>query len=195
MLVRELMTPNPLTVLSVTPVKTALRLLAENHITSMPVLDRAGRLIGVVSEADLIRDLVGPDARAHELPLEHVADASPKVVADVMSAHPVEVRPDDDVAVAVELMTTTAVKSLPVVSRGIVVGMLSRGDVVRVMAKTDRQIALEVDTLLESVGLGDWIADVSDGHVSLSGPASSEGRAVAEIVASTIPGVVRVDVV
>jgi CBS domain-containing protein len=149
----------------------------------------------VVSEADLIRDLVGPDARAHDMPLEHATDAPPKVVADVMSAHPVEVRPDDDVAVAVELMTTTTVKSLPVVSRGVVVGMLSRGDVVRVLAKTDRQIALEVDTLLEAVGLGEWIADVSDGRVSLSGPEHSEGRAVAEIVASTVPGVVQVDVV
>ena len=195
MLVRELMTPNPLTVLLVTPVKTALRLLAENHITSMPVVDQHGRLRGVVSEADLIRDLVGPDARAHELPLEHVADAQPLVVADVMSPHAVEVRPEDDVATAVELMTTTAVKSLPVVSNGVVVGMLSRGDVVRVMAKTDQQIALEVDTLLASVGLGDWIADVSDGRVSLSGPADSEGRTVAEIVASTVAGVVQVDVV
>jgi CBS domain-containing protein len=189
------MTPNPLTVLSVTPVKTALRLLAENHITSMPVLDQAGRLHGVVSEADLIRDMVGPDARAHEIPLEHTSEAHPEVVGDVMSAHPVEVSPHDDVAVAVDLMTTTAVKSLPVVSRGVVVGMLSRGDVVRALAKTDRQIALEVDTLLEAVGLGDWIADVSDGRVSLSGPENSEDRTVAEIVASTVPGVVQVDVV
>jgi CBS domain-containing protein len=194
MLVRELMTPNPVTVQSVTPVNTALRLLAENRITSMPVLDQDGRLRGVVSEADLIRDLVGPAARAHERPLEHDADAPPQVVADVMSAHTVEVGPDDDVADAVELMTTTTVKSLPVVSHGVLVGMVSRGDVVRVMAKTDQQIALEVDSLLDSVGLGDWIADVSDGRVLLTGPEHSEGRTVAEIVASTVPGVVRVEV-
>jgi CBS-domain-containing membrane protein len=192
MLVRELMTADPVTVSPVTPVKTALQLLAEHDITSLPVLGNHGRLRGVVSEADLIRDWVRPDQRAHERPVGGVEDV-PRLVAEVMTPHAVTVNPDDDLADAVELLTSTVVKSVPVVEHdGRLVGMLSRSDVVKVLARADDDLARDVHALLVSVGLDDWFAVVADGTVSLVGPDNSPDRTLAHLVAGTVPGVVAV---
>ena len=194
MLVREVMTPNPVTVTQDTPVKVALALLAQHKITSMPVLGRRGHLRGVVSEADLIRELVPADPRAHELPTEGQWHDRPRVVADVMSAHAVTVNPETDLARGVELITTTTVKSVPVVDHeNRVVGMLSRSDVVRVLARGDDDLARDVDAMLASLGLADWVADVTDGIVELTGPDNSPDRDVAHLVAGTVPGVLEVN--
>jgi CBS domain-containing protein len=194
MLVRELMTHDPVTVTPATPVKTALGLLVEHRITSMPVLYRHGRLAGVVSEADLIRDLVPGDRRAHEVPPgDDALRDRPAVVGDVMTTHAITVHPDDDVADAVELLTSTTVKSVPVTERdGALAGMLSRSDIVRVLATADEDLAREVEARLTSAGLGEWMAEVTDGTVSLQGPDDSPDRAVARLLASTVPGVVEV---
>jgi CBS domain-containing protein len=192
MLVRELMTADPLTVSPTTPVKTALGLLAEHGITSLPVLGTHGRLCGVVSEADLIYDRVRPDQRAHERPVGGVQDIS-RLVAEVMTPHAVTVHPDDDLADAVELLTSTVVKSLPVLEHdGRLVGVISRSDVVRVLARADDALAGDVHALLVSVGLDDWFAQVDDGTVSLIGPDNSPDRTMAHLVAGTVPGVVAV---
>jgi CBS domain-containing protein len=199
MLVRELMTPDPVTVAEDTPVKAALVLLSRHRVTSMPVLGPHGRLHGVVSEADLIRDLVRADPRSHALTLVPVPGTGeewpdqPQVVGEVMSPHAITVHPDTELAHAVDLITSTTVKSVPVVDDGgRVVGMLSRSDVVQVLARSDANLAREVDDLLFSVGLGDWVADVTDGRVALSGPEGSDERAMACLVAGTVPGVVAV---
>jgi CBS domain-containing protein len=192
MLVRELMTADPVTVSPATPVKTALQLLAEHGITSLPVLGSRGRLHGVVSEADLIRDRVRPDQRAHELPVDGGCDV-PRLVAEVMTSHAITVHPTDDLADAVELLTSTMVKSVPVVEYdGRLVGMLSRSDVVTVLARADEDLAGDVDALLASVGLDGWFAQVTDGTVSLVGPDSSPDRTLAHLVAGLVPGVVAV---
>jgi CBS domain-containing protein len=192
MLVRELMTQDPVTVTPATPVKVALAFLAEHRITSLPVLGSHGRLRGVVSEADLIRDRVHPDQRAHERPVDSAWDV-PRLVAEVMTTHAVTVHPDDDLADAVELLTSTVVKSVPVVEHdGQLVGMLSRSDIVKVLARADEDLAGEVHALLVSVGLHDWFAQVTDGTVSLTGPDDSPDRTMAHLVAGTVPGVVAV---
>ncbi|HEX5086434.1 MAG TPA: CBS domain-containing protein [Nocardioides sp.] len=192
MLARELMTPDPVTVTESTPVKTALGLLAEHRITSLPVVGRDGALHGVVSEADLIKDIVAPDRRAHEVPVHEWLDR-PMLVAQVMSPHAITVHPEDDLADVVELLTSTTIKSVPVVGGdGRVVGMLSRSDVVRVLARADDDLASDVDELLTSVGLGEWLAEVRDGVVSLTGPDGSADGETAVLVARTVPGVVEV---
>lgn len=196
MLVNDVMTLDPVTVAEDTPVKVAISHLARGRITAMPVLNRAGRLCGVVSEADLIRDLVTADQRAHEIPLDTgLWRDRPGVVGDVMTRHAVTVRPDTELATAVELITSTSVKSVPVVdASGTLVGMLSRGDVVQVLARADADLEREVDALLTSVGLRNWMAEVSDGTVTLSGPDDSTDKGLAHLVAGTVPGVVEVRV-
>lgn len=194
MIVRELMTPNPQTVRPDTSVKEALRVLDEHNVTALPVVNRAGRIVGVVSEADLIRDLISPDGRLSEIPAEGEIYDRPRYVDDVMSAHPVTVRPDTDLAVAVDLATTTGVKSLPVVEGLRVVGMLSRRDVVRVLARSDEQLEGEVDAMLVWAGLRDWLVDVHDGVAEITGPPDRTERVVAEVLAGSVPGVLEVRV-
>ena len=196
MLVKEVMTHDPVTVTVDTPVKAAITHLARHRITAMPVLTGSGQLCGVVSEADLIRDLVDPDQRAHEIPLdEHAWHDRPSTVGDVMTPHAITVHPDTELAAAVDLITSTSVKSVPVVdATGRVVGMLSRGDVVQMLARADGDLEREVDALLASAGLEGWQAEVTDGVVSLSGPQDSAGRSLAHLMASTVPGVIEVRV-
>lgn len=196
MLVSEVMTHEPVTVTKDTRVKAALTLLAQNKITSMPVLTRSGRLCGVVSEADLIRDLVDHDPRTHEIPGGDGWDDwhdRPGLVGDVMSPLAITVHPETELSVAVELVTSTSVKSVPVVDMsGSVVGMLSRSDVVRVLARSDEDLEKAVDSMLTSVGLSDWFVEVTEGSVALSGPEGSSERTLAHLIASTVPGVVDV---
>jgi CBS domain-containing protein len=195
MLVREVMTSHAVTVTRDTSVKEALALLERHHITAAPVLDDSGRIEGVVSEADLIRDLLQPDQRTHERPTPDVWHDRPRVVGDVMSTHPVTVAPETDVAAAVELMTTLGIKSVPVVDRHHhVTGMVSRSDVVRVLARSDDELERRVDAVLAEVGLSDWLVAVTDGEVRLSGPEGSPYRMTARAVAESVPGVISVQV-
>ena len=192
MLVFEVMTKYPVTVRPGTSIKDALALLADNHVTALPVATADGKIRGVVSEADLIRELLPRDPRAHEiLPVDERRRAT--VVEDVMSPHPVTVHPETDLAEAVELLTSTTVKSVPVVDRqGYLKGVLSRSDIVRLLARADADIQREVDELLRSTGLKDWLVDVHDGAVQLLGPADSDDTLVARLLAATVPGVLDV---
>ncbi|MFE6650133.1 HPP family protein, partial [Nocardioides sp. NPDC057772] len=92
MLVREIMTSSPVTARRETPVREALGLLRDHHITALPVVSSAGRLCGVVAEIDLIRNRVLPDPRAHLRPAPPVTDRPPAYVEDVMSPVAVAVR-------------------------------------------------------------------------------------------------------
>jgi CBS domain-containing protein len=195
MFVRDLMTSDAVTVTRDTSVKEALALLEQHRITAVPVVDRAGRIQGVVSEVDLIRDLVPPDQRAHVWQSAPEPNDRPQAVADVMSTHPVTVEPTTDVATAIDLMTTLNIKSVPVVGPDQrVLGMLSRSDVVRVFAQSDDELECQVDAVLTEVGLGDWLVAVTDGEVHLTGPADSPYRQTARAVAESVPGVVDVQV-
>lgn len=193
MIARELMTTDPVTVRASTPVKAALALLDENDITSLPVVGADGAIVGVVSEADLIRDLVEPDPRSREIPYDDHHEGRPRWVGDVMTAHAVTVHPHTDVAVAVDLATSTGVKSLPVVDdHGRVVGVLSRRDVVRVLARSDDLLEQDIDSLLVSAGERDWLVEVHDGVAEISGPHGLRDRTIAKVLAGSVPGVVEV---
>lgn len=192
MLVRDVMTPDPVTTRAGTTIKEALQLLTHHGVTSLPVVDATGRIVGVVSEADLIRDSLLPDPRVARTPTD-VTVARPHQVDEVMSNHPVTVRTDTDLSSAVELMTSTSVKSLPVVdNRDRLVGIVSRSDVVHILARADTLIEREVDALLVSLGHLDWLVEVADGVVAVSGPRGASERALAHLAAHTVPGVVDV---
>lgn len=196
MLVREVMTTDPITVRLGTTIQATLLVLADAGVTSLPVVAADGRLRGVVSEADLIRDRVGRDPRLHEIPDEPEVLDLPRVVDEVMTPHAITVRADTDLAEAVELITSTSIKSVPVVdSRGRVRGIVSSSDVVRLLARADDDLAGEVDAALVSVGLTDWLVEVHDGVVDMLGPERTRDSSLARIVAGTVAGVaeVRID--
>jgi CBS-domain-containing membrane protein len=192
MLVQEVISAPAVTVGPSTSVKEALRLLDERSVTAMPVVDSRGRIVGVVSEAALIRDAVRIDVRTRETPHEETFD-HPRRVEDVMSLFLLTVDAEADLTEAVDLMTTSAAKSLPVVDGGRVVGVVSRSDVIHVLARSDQQIRAEVDDLLRTAGT-DWEVEVLDGVVDVSGPIDDAQRRVAEAVAGSVTGVIAVRV-
>ncbi len=194
MLVREVMTTRPVTVTPEASTKDALRLLDHHSITAMPVVDPDGVVIGVVSEADLVRDALPPDPRAHLLPTTGERASSGARVEDVMTRHPVTVRGDLDLAEATELIISTAVKSVPVVEGSRLVGMISRRDVVHALARSDTDVESQLDDLYRTLGV-DWTVEVHDGAVTVEGPVGAKARSLAETAAGTVPGVVSVTVV
>src|SRR6476659_7380061 len=153
MFVREVMTSPAVTVGPGTSVKEAVQRLDRHRITAMPVVDAEGRLVGVVSEADVLRDTLPPDRRAHDRLVEITSQPVHLAVTDVMTHLPVSVSPDDDLSQAVGLMVDTQVKSLPVVASGRVVGIVSRRDVIAVLARHDELIEAAVDEALRSAGV------------------------------------------
>ncbi|OIJ27717.1 CBS domain-containing protein [Nocardioides luteus] len=193
MLVREIMTTSPVTARRHTPVREALALLRDHHITAMPVVTSADRLCGVVAEIDLIRDRVLPDPRAHVLPPEPVTDRPPAYVEDVMTPVTVAVRANAEVSVAVDIMAQRGLKSLPVLDDDeALVGVVSRSDVTAALARDDDTLDRELTALVSKLGHPDWLVAVADGSVVITGPETPKDRALAESAAATVAGVTRV---
>lgn len=190
MLVRDVMTAPAITVAPRTSVKQGLRLLDRHHVTALPVVASDGHLLGIVSEADLLRDAVRHDDRTSMIPHEQTQLVA-RSVEDVMSTLSMTVSPDSDLSDAVELMTGTAVKSLPVVEKGRVVGVVSRSDIVHLLARSDDQICSDIDELLRSAEL-DYVVEVEDGQVVLDGSQDPHKRRVAEVIAGSAEGVLSV---
>jgi CBS domain-containing protein len=188
MLVAEAMTTCPVTVHQHAMLKRAIELLNDHHIAAMPVVDDGGRLVGVLSEADVVRDLVPPDPRAHAIRIRVTSEGARRV-EDVMSRHPLTVAPRTELAVAADLITTTVVKSLPVVDHGRIVGMLSRSDIVGVLARQDALIEAEIDDLLRAADQ-DWLVEVTDGVVTVEGVTDASEERLAHSIVATVPGVV-----
>lgn len=190
MLVQEVMTPRPVTIREDAHVKQAAILLARHRISCLPVVDGHGLICGVVTEADLIRDAFPPDTRAHLRPPTGSVFTTAKSVSGLMTKEPVTVHQGTDIAEVVETMTAHRLKSLPVVDdEDVVVGMVSRSDLVRVRARADALVRQEVDLLLASLGHRDWQVDVQDGLVDVDGPETPLDRSIAAVAAQTVRGV------
>lgn len=195
MLVRELMTPDPVTVHPDTHLKDALATLARLGITSLPVVDERGRLCGIVSEADLLLEAVARDPRAPLPPVTIEPLFHHRTVDEVYTRAAASARVDDDVAGAVETMIALSAKSLPVLDEhGRLVGILSRSDIVRALARADDVIATDIEELLGALGRADWVVEVDEGVADITGPDGPAERSLAFVVARTIPGVVEVHV-
>jgi CBS-domain-containing membrane protein len=192
MLVREVMTESPITVTSNVGVKTALSRLARVKVTSMPVVDENHRLCGIVSEADLIAELVRSDPRAQERPIMIQPLTDPRTVEDIYTRSPVTARPDEDVANVVDVMSATGFKSLPVIDdEGRLVGIVSRSDVVRALARDDALIAADILRIFGDLGHSDWHVTVTEGVVEITGP-DPVYHSLAHTIARTAKGVVGV---
>lgn len=194
MLVHELMTREPATVTGATHVKAAVDLLARLRVSSLPVVDERGRIQGVVSEVDLLRDAIVPDIRAHLRPEEGSQRLPATVVSEVMSSPAITVHERTDLAEVVNLMATARLKSLPVVDgHDHVVGMISRSDVIRTRARTDEEVSGDVRAVLGELGHDDWLVEVHDGVVRIQGPDTTLDRSIARVAARTVTGVVAVE--
>lgn len=192
MLVREIMTSPAFSVRSDAPVDDGLRVMAERHVTALPVADD-GRLVGVLSEIDVLRRAVVPDARAHARPLAET-EPPPSTVGEIMTREPVTTTEGADVADLVTLFTTHSYKSLPVCRDGRLVGVISRSDVVRALWRPDDELRADVTAAFTELGQDRWDIDVADGVVTVSGVDTARERDVAVAIARTVLGVRRVTV-
>lgn len=128
MKVRDVMTSPVITVRPDTPVQAAAALLAAHGFTAAPVAGPDRRVVGIVSEADLVRGHVVPDG--------WTVEALPEVsVEAVMTSEPFTAGPDQDLAELVAAMLDFGVRSVPVVADGVLVGIVSRRDVLRCVAR------------------------------------------------------------
>lgn len=148
--VAEVMSSNPLVVRPATPLREAIQVMAEKRISGMPVVDDAGKLVGIISETDLMWQETGVTPPAYIMFLDSVIylqnpatyerelhKALGQTVGEVMSKKPISIAREKTVREAAQLMHERKVHRLPVVdSEGSVVGILTRGDIVRTMAAT-----------------------------------------------------------
>ena len=130
MRVREVMTSPAVAVRPRMPARSAAALLRERGFTAAPVVDAEGRLVGVLTEADLVRERVPPDTA----PGPDVAARPEPAVAEVMGTAPLVADPGADLADVVTRMLHEGVRSVPVVDSGRVVGVLTTRDVLQCVA-------------------------------------------------------------
>jgi CBS domain-containing protein len=197
MLVRELVTRDVAFVHEVSALDAAVRVLAEQHVSALPVVDAAGRVVGILSEADVLRLYVVADPRAH-LRVEVNGEPAPwpATVHEVMSAEPMVAHEGTDVADVARILADTGWKSLPVVDGdGLLVGMVSRSDVIRALSTRDADIWLRIVRDFAQLARPAWAVVVARGVVTLTGVRDAREAQLAAAVARTAPGVRDVQVV
>ncbi|ABA21511.1 Predicted signal transduction protein containing CBS domains [Trichormus variabilis ATCC 29413] len=148
--VADVMSHNPVVVKPETPLQEAIKILAERRISGLPVVDNDGKLLGIISETDLMWQETGVTPPAYIMFLDSVIylqnpavyerdlhKALGQTVGEVMSKNPVTVSPEKSVKQAAQLMHDRNVHRLPVLDdAGQVIGILTRGDIIRAMANS-----------------------------------------------------------
>jgi CBS domain-containing protein len=194
MLVAEVMTRDVAVVGPLTPVDDALHMLVARRVTSLPVVDDAGAVVGILSEADLLGHLLSRDPRAHQIPVRQPADEVPRLVRDLMTRSVHVARPDEDVSDLAAVMATARWKSVPVVADGRLAGVVSRSDVLRALARPDAWLRGQVEGVLAELGHPRWRVTVAEGVATVTGPETDRERAAAEAAALSVAGVRRAHV-
>nr|WP_232839368.1 CBS domain-containing protein [Streptomyces triticisoli] len=177
-IVSDVMTHTVVSVGREAPFKTIVQLMGQWKVGALPVLEGEGRVVGVVSEADLLpkeefRDS-DPDRFTQLRRLPDLAKAGGLTAGDVMTAPAVTVHADAPLAEAARLMALHRVKRLPVVDdKGLLEGLVSRGDLLKVFLRPDDDIAEEVRREIVSylfrAPSGPVHVEVHDGVVTLTG--------------------------
>ncbi len=207
-LVRDVMTSNPVTVEPTATVKDIAHVLIERDIRCVPVVDIGDQLVGVVSETDLVCREGYPTVRSHHLAAmidEAVAEhhhhwkarAEGLTAEEIMTTDVVSCAPNEPVGIIVRRMIRHDVRTLPVLEDGRLVGVLSRHDILPLFDRPDAEIRAHVTELLASPL---WApdshavqAEVLDGVVTLTGSVlhPTDQRVVCSRIGQ-VPGVIEV---
>jgi CBS domain-containing protein len=219
LIARDLMTREVVTVSAGMPVTSLARLLADRGISAVPVTDAEGRLLGVVTEADLLRRLAGAEDvprtwlvrlfRDPDRQAEHYARTHGREARDVMTSDLVTVEPNATAEHCAHLMEERRIKRLPVVAEdGRLLGVVSRADLLRAAMEPPARIGSEAQVrdariraaLRAEMREQPWVdniyisPEVKDGVVTLHGFVRSEAvRRGMRVLAGGIEGVERVE--
>ncbi|MEV6019238.1 MULTISPECIES: CBS domain-containing protein [unclassified Streptomyces] len=193
----DLMTTSVVEVRRDTGFKEIAKLLAEYDITAVPVVDDVKRVVGVVSEADLLRKEAAQLDPAGLLPVLRPAPsdrtkAEATTAEGLMNSPAVTARPGWTAVEAAQVMERSHVKRLPVVDEtGRLVGLVSRADLLRVFLRGDAAIREEIsgEVLVRTLGIapGAIAVRVVGGRVSLRG--SVERKSLVPVIVRLCQGV------
>jgi len=200
--VRDVMTTSVVAVRRDASFTEMAAMLRSTRISAFPVIDDAGRVIGVVSEADLlVKEAVQADGTSLLAALRHIKEddkATGVTAGELMTAPAITIGPDAPVEAAARLMYDRRVKRLPVVNAsGRLLGIVSRVDVLAVFSRSDAEIRDEVvHRVLPEVLLStprDLQVTVADGIVTISGKPQGDqtDRAILDAIRH-VQGVVAV---
>ena len=196
------MTKKVVTVTPQTSFKEAVQLLRSERVSGLPVIDDAGKLVGIITEGDLLNkaekrepDVYVLESKKHRLDRSRAAALD---VASAMTREVTSVRPAFPVARAAREMHSRGFKRLPVVDEeGNLVGIVSRGDLLKVFLRTDADLGAEVAGILDEAELrhgGHALkATVAGGIVDLVGRFDSRSRMEATVRAvANVDGVIGI---
>lgn len=211
----QIMTRPVYSVLPEATIAEAANIMLQRHISGLPVVDAAGKLVGIVSEGDLIRRseigtqrkrgrwlkfLLGAGKAATEFVHEHG-----RKISEVMTSAPLTITEDTTLEEIVTSMETNGVKRLPVMREGKLVGIVSRANLLQAVASLSREIpdpTADDDhirkRIIDTLQKNDWCpfglsVVVRDGVVHLGGVITEERSRQASIVgAENVAGVKKV---
>ncbi|MFF3517908.1 CBS domain-containing protein [Streptomyces sp. NPDC002573] len=201
--VEELMTRQVVRARRDMPFKEIVKLLAENDVTAVPVVDELDRPMGVVSEADLLRKCADQADPSGRTPIPHLeawerAKAEGARAEELMSAPAVCARPEWSVVETARLMEVHNVKRLPVVDEtDRLQGIVSRADLLRIFQRRDDAIRDEIteDVLRQTLNLApeEVTVEVREGQVTLRGSVESKSLIpIIERLCRSVDGVISV---
>jgi CBS domain-containing protein len=202
--VGSVMTMEVVAVAESTPFKEVATLLARHRISGVPVVDDDEKVVGVISETDLMLRQAQADAESprllRRLPSvrRRAAKAAALTAGQLMSTPPVTVRADDSIARSARTMAQHRIERLPVLDEeDRLVGIVTRRDLLQVFLRRDDDIREEVveEILVRTLWLTPQMVEVAvaDGVVTLDGELERESEvAIAGHMAAQIDGVVAV---
>jgi CBS domain-containing protein len=211
----QIMTRPVITVTPETTITEAANTMLQRHISGLPVVDPAGKLVGIVSEGDfirrseigtqrkrgrLLRFILGPGRAATDFVHEHG-----RKVAEIMTREPLTISEDTTLEDIVVLMEKSHVKRLPVMRGDQMVGIVSRANLLQAVASLARQVPDPTadddhirNRIIDALARNDWCPNglsviVRDGIVHLSGVITDDrSRQAAIVCAENIAGVKKV---
>jgi CBS domain-containing protein len=213
----DLMTRNVVTVDEEAGVQEAAALMLRHRVSALPVLDESGKLVGIVSEGDLMRraELGTERERSWWLELitansdlaEDYVKAHGRKVGEVMTRKPITASPDTPINEIALLLEEHAIKRVPVLDHGKLVGIVARANLLQAMAGLklaapaskagkDAEIREEILARLSGAPWRPWLLNVTvhDGVADLWGIANGlEEKTAAGVAAENAPGVVSVN--
>jgi len=192
----DLMSQPVVTVGPQDPVGDAAALLARRGFTALPVVNPAGELVGIVTEADVMRERIQPDPRSGQT----LATAPPQTVGEVMTTDVAVMTKGSDVAEVARRMLGERLRAIPIVDGDPVgnqlVGIVTRRDLMRCIGRDDALVAADVRHRLEIYGgPGRWTVTADAGRVTITDEYDDPTDLhVAHVLAAAVPGVASVQV-